>query len=140
MNLEILTQEQIPDILPIVAAVNHQTDEATLKTRLEEMFGYENYLCFGLYENSELIAVSSGWTLTKLYSGKQLELDNFAVTEEKRCQGIGKILAELIEEWAQRRGYLSIELNSYVTNARSHKFYFNQGYTVIGYHFHKNTG
>ncbi|MFC1749523.1 GNAT family N-acetyltransferase [Pseudomonadota bacterium] len=138
MALEILTNEHIVDILPIVAAVNSRVDKAELEARLNEMFSYDNYICFGFFDNAELIAVTSGWALTKLYSGKQLELDNVAVIEEKRSQGVGQKLTAMVEQWAKERGYISVELNSYVTNARSHKFYFNQGYTVIGYHFQKD--
>ena len=32
---------------------------------------------------------------------------------------------------------MTVELNTYVTNDRSHKFYFNQGYSILGYHFQK---
>lgn len=48
-----------------------------------------------------------------------------------------KIFEEEICKWCRSRAYKSIELNTYVRNPRSHKFYFNQGYEIIGYHFEK---
>ncbi len=137
MKFKILTEKQIPLILPIVSAVNEHIEDSVLEKRLHEMFNYKNYICFGLFKGSGLVAVSSGWILTKLYSGLQLELDNVTVEKNSRGNGVGSQLTTKIEEWAKEKGCLSIELNSYITNDRSHKFYFNHGYRILGYHFQK---
>jgi hypothetical protein len=42
-----------------------------------------------------------------------------------------------MEDWARQHKCQSVELNTYVQNPRSHKFYFNQGHSIIGYHFQK---
>lgn len=38
---------------------------------------------------------------------------------------------------ARERGCETSELNTYVNNHRSHKFYLNEGYVIKGYHFLK---
>ena len=139
MRLEILNENHIDSILPIVSEVNHTLDAGIIRQRLVEMFAHANYRCFGLFDVSELIAVTSGWLLTKIYSGRQLELDNFAVAAHRRNDGVGKILHEKVQQWAGENGFVSLELNCYVSNSSAHKFYFNQGYSIIGYHFQKDT-
>ena len=139
MKFEILSEQAIPQISHIVATVQSQLSLETIERRLIEMFGYANYRCFGLFDETKLIAICSGWILTKIYSGKQLELDNFAVDENYRSQGIGKQFEIEINNWAKDNGIESIELNTYVANSGSHKFYFNQGYKIIGYHFQKDS-
>lgn len=121
MTFKVLTKKDIPIVLPIVSAVNENIEHSVLENRLSEMFDYKNYVCFGLFEGSHLMAVSSGWILTKLYSGLQLELDNVAVEKNNRGKGIGSQLTRNIEEWAKDQGCISVELNSYITNDRSHK-------------------
>ena len=140
MRLEILKKEHIDIILPIVSAVNDQLNIQTITDRLTEMFAYPNYYCFGLFDEDELIALTSGWALTKIYSGRQLELDNFAVAAHRRNDGSGKILHTKVQHWAQENGFVSLELNCYVSNGRAHKFYFSQDYSIIGYPFQKDLG
>ncbi len=42
-----------------------------------------------------------------------------------------------IELWAKNNDCKTIELNTYVQNEKSHKFYFNQGFHILGFHFQK---
>ena len=77
------------------------------------------------------------WTTTRLYCGKQLELDNVIVSSNYRNKGIGAELGAYVEDWARQNDYLTVELNSYVTASSAHKFYFSQGYKILGFHFYK---
>lgn len=104
------------------------------------MFTYNHYKCFGLYKDRDLIGVSSGWITVRLYSGKQLELDNVVIDENIQSSGMGTYFLNQIESWSKAEGFETIELNTYINNSRSHKFYFNQGYKIIGYHFQKQIG
>jgi len=137
LSIKLLSKEDIPEILPIILQLNTEYKEVLMQVYLNEMFEYKTYTCFGLFLENKLIGVTSGWTSTKLYSGKQLEVDNVVIDSKYRSSGYGKFFEEEIENWCVERNYKSIELNSYVRNARSHKFYFNQGYEIIGYHFEK---
>ena len=98
---------------------------------------HPNYTGFGLFKNDELIGFTSGWTTVRVYCGKQLELDNVIINNTMHSKGYGKWFMDEIEKWAIEQQYETIELNSYVANSRSHKFYFNQDYKIIGYHFEK---
>jgi len=138
LHTKALSITDIPEILPLVLQLNKDYKEAQMLIYLNEMFEYETYSCFGFFIDEELIGVTSGWTTTKLYSGKQLEIDNVIIDAIHQSKGYGKIMEEQISEWCKERNYKTIELNTYVRNSRSHKFYFNQGYEIIGYHFEKD--
>lgn len=86
------------------------------------MFTHKTNTCFGLFLKETLIGVTSGWTTTKLYSGKQLEIDNVVIDMKHRSKSYGKYFEEAICKWCKEKGY---------------KFYFNQWYEIIGYHFEK---
>ena len=137
MKIEELSKENIIEILPLVRSLNPELKEDTLYKRQDDMFKHTHYLCFGMFLESEIIAVSSAWTTVRFYSGKQLELDNVVVKPSFRSKGIGNTFIALIENWAVERGYKTIELNSYVDNTASHKFYQRRSYRILGHHFQK---
>ena len=135
-----LSIDHLKMILPLTHQLNPRRSLAELEQLQISMFGLPRYKCFGLFENEQLVAVSSCWLTTRLYSGKQLELDNVVVDGKHQSKGYGNILLNKIESWAKSIECKTIELNTYVTNGRSHKFYYNQGYEISGYHFTKKIG
>ncbi len=135
--VRLLSESNIEDIILLTTFLNPDISDNVLTSRHREMFKFENYTCFGLYHKDELIGVTSGWTTVRLYSGKQLELDNVIIHESMRSLGLGKLFLEYIEDWARENGCLNSELNTYVQNHPSHKFYHANGYNILGFHFLK---
>lgn len=137
LHIQQLQQSNIADILPLVTLLNPSISKETLQSRQVEMFSYPTYTCFGCFHNDTLIGLMSCWKSTKLYSGPQIEIDNVIIDPNIRSKGIGQYFLEWIEQWCKEQGCESIELNTYVTNSKSHKFYFKHGYQILGYHFVK---
>ncbi|MCX2678434.1 GNAT family N-acetyltransferase [Galbibacter sp. EGI 63066] len=137
IHFTFLSEDNIEEIIPLAAQLNPNKTEAELRQLLREMFKLENYRCFGFVIDSKLVGMSSGWISIKLYSGKQLELDNVIIDSSIQSKGLGRQFLSHIEKWAKQNKFKTLELNSYVDNGRSHKFYFNQGFEIIGYHFQK---
>ena len=77
---------------------------------------------------------------TQWFSGRQVEPDNVVVEDAYRSQGIGKHLLAWVEELAAKEGCESSFLKTYVANTASHKFYYNNGYKIIGLGFYKELG
>ena len=132
-----MTLDQLDSIASLVQQINDKKSLKDIKNSIRANFSFNNYWVFGFYDNNTLVGLTSCWSTVKVYSGKQLEVDNVIVDKRVQSKGYGKLFFELIESWAAKRGYKSIELNTYIHNHRSHKFYFNQGYKIGGYHFHK---
>lgn len=126
-------------VTELLLQLNPNKQVEYIESTLKKMVLLDNYTCFGLYENGELLGVSSGWTTVRIYCGKQLELDNVIIDNQLQSKGLGKQFFNKIESWALQNGYDAVSLNTYVANARSHKFYFNQGYNILGFHFQKTT-
>ena len=137
-NIEIkfIATQNIIEVLPLLKELNKNTPEATLKSRLLDMCT-QNYKCLGIYFNNNLIGICGLWYLTRHYCGKTLEPDHVVISANYRSKGIGKILFQWIEEYAQSIGYEASELNTYIHNAPSHRFYENEGYNKLGYHYIK---
>lgn len=138
LKIKELSINDIDLIVNLTQQLNPNLDLQILKQRQLDMFDFNNHRCFGCYENQILVGVISGWITVRLYSGKQLEIDNVIVDQSIQSKGIGKEFLFWVEQWAIDNQCLSVELNTYVENSRSHKFYFNQGYKILGYHFVKS--
>lgn len=134
---KIIDNRNILSVIPLVKRLNDdKVSSQVLEQRFLEMIT-QNYECAGVYDNDILIGVTGLWYCTRHYSGKSVEPDHVYIDKAYRGQGLGKKFFEWIENYVKEKGYESIELNTYVANAASHKFYFNEGYKILGYHFFK---
>ncbi len=137
-SVKILKLNDLEQIVRLTKQLNPDISISELKNRQTKMFKFDTYHCFGLFKNDKLIGVSSGWITIRLYSDKQLEIDNVIIDNTLQSNGYGKLFMTEIELWAKINSCKTVELNTYVQNDKSHKFYFNQGFHVLGFHFQKH--
>lgn len=137
ISILIIEAEKILSILPLLQKLgNHSVSEAVLKERLLEM-AQQNYECLGVYDADVLIGTCGLWLQTRHYAGRSLEIDHVIIDESYRGKGVGKKLMEFVYNYARSKSCNWVELNTYVHNFPSHKFYYNQGFVAKGYHFVK---
>ncbi|MFV9551963.1 GNAT family N-acetyltransferase [Algibacter sp. PT7-4] len=136
-KFKIIEKESINDIIPLVERLNgFKISEALLKVRFAEMIK-QNYECAVVYDDDKLIGVCGLWYCTRHYSGKSVEPDHVFIDDAYRGQGLGKQFFKWIYNYVTEKGYEAMELNTYVSNYQSHKFYYNEGFKILGYHFIK---
>ncbi|KAB1063888.1 GNAT family N-acetyltransferase [Tamlana haliotis] len=136
-TFKILDKTFIDAITPLVKKLNNdKVSESLLKERIAEMFN-QNYECAGVFDDDILIGVCGLWYCTRHYSGRSVEPDHVFIAEGYRGKGLGHEFFSWIYDYVSKKGCESIELNTYVNNYSSHKFYYNQGFTILGYHFLK---
>ena len=139
MNISIrpLDSKEIHSVIGLVYKLNNgRISEEILTDRFNEMVT-QNYKCIGVYDNKDLIGVCGLWFCTRHYAGKSVELDHVYIDEAYRNQGLGKKVMTWINDYVISKGCQSMELNTYVSNYPSHKFYYNEGMEIWGYHFFK---
>lgn len=136
-EFKILEKEKISLVIPLVHKLNEgRITKSVLSKRFSEMI-IQNYECAVIYDNDKLIGVSGLWFCTRHYSGKSVEPDHVYIDEAYRGQGLGRQFFDWIYNYSKQKGYEAIELNTYVSNYQSHKFYFNEDFKILGYHFLK---
>ena len=136
-QFKIIEPSKINAIIPLIQQLtDHKFSDAILEQRFAEMVT-QNYECAVIYDGDELIGVSGLWYCTRHYSGKSVELDHVFIAGAYRSQGLGKQFLNWIYNYAKNKGYETAELNTYVQNYPSHKFYYNEGFEILGYHFLK---
>ncbi|RZN82780.1 MAG: GNAT family N-acetyltransferase [Winogradskyella sp.] len=137
ISFRLIKAENISLVIPLVYKLN---ESRISKTLLEERFLEmieQNYECAGVFDGDNLIGVTGLWFCTRHYVGKSVELDHVYISEEYRNMGLGKKFMQWIKDYCQSIGCNSMELNTYVNNYPSHKFYYNEGMEIWGYHFFK---
>jgi diamine N-acetyltransferase len=135
-SIRFIEPGDIDVILPLLMQVNKKTPAALLKARVCEMVK-ENYKCLGIYDGDKLVGICGLWFMTRHYCGKSIEPDHVVIEAAYQSKGLGKMLFDWIFNYARENGFEASELNTYVNNPRSHKFYYNLGYEIKGFHFVK---
>ena len=134
---KILDKKDINSLIPLVQELNaNKVPDSVLESRFAEMIS-QNYECAVVYDEDTLIGVCGLWYCTRHYSGKSVELDHVFIKDKYRNKGLGKQFMDWIDRYVKLKGCESVELNTYVQNYLSHKFYYNQGFEILGYHFFK---
>jgi len=136
INIRIISKDSIFDIIPLLKQLNEKTSIELLKSRLLEMVA-QNYECVVMYDDTKLIGICGIWYMTRHYIGKSMEVDHVVIDDSCRGKGLGKIFFKWIYEHAKSKGCEASELNAYTNNPASHKFYYNEGYNIYGFHFLK---
>lgn len=131
-----LATEELPSILPLIEQHNAKLSPEELRRRLELMIP-NGYHCIAAFQNERMVGVAGYWHGTKFWCGEYLEPDNVFVLPELRSAGIGAKLMDWLEDKARELGCKCVALDSYVTYAGAHKFYFRRGYEIVGFHFIK---
>ena len=137
IHIESIKPTNILQIIPRLQKINTKTPLDLLKSRLIEMANLPHYECIGLYFEGELIGISGLWYSTRHYIGKTVEPDHVIIDEKYRNNGLGKKFFHWIHNHTQSKGCEAIELNTFVENRKSHRFYYNEGYEIFGFHMLK---
>jgi GNAT superfamily N-acetyltransferase len=136
-TFKILSNDNLSSIVPLVYELNEgRISESILRSRFNEMKN-QNYECATICLGNEIIGISGLWFCTRHYSGKSVELDHVYIKPQHRNKGLGKKFMDWIYNYVKEKGCDSVELNTYVQNYPSHKFYYNEGFQILGYHFLK---
>ncbi|CAM1340233.1 GNAT family N-acetyltransferase [Tenacibaculum amylolyticum] len=130
-------KDRILDILPLLKVINTKTPPELLKERVLEMVNYQNYECVAAYDDEKIIGICGLWYATRHYIGRSVEPDHVIISEDYRGKSLGKQFFKWIYEYTQQKGCEAIELNTYSGNTKSHKFYYNEGFNIYGFHFLK---
>ena len=137
ISFNIIRKEEIKTVIPLAYKLNEgNVSEALLTERFAEMVN-QNYECAGIFDGDDLVGITGLWFCTRHYTGKSVELDHVFIKPEYRNQGLGKQFMDWITNYCTNKGCESVELNTYVSNYPSHKFYYNEGMEIWGYHFFK---
>lgn len=139
VTLRELKATEIPLIFPLIQLLNPDMSKALFMKRIKAMMPHD-YRAVAAFQGKEMVAVSGFWIRTRLWCGKQLDMDNFVVMPTLRRSGVGAQILAWIEQRAIAEKCELIVLDSYVQSHLTHRFYYRQGFTISGYHMTRVPG
>ncbi|CAM1335043.1 GNAT family N-acetyltransferase [Tenacibaculum aestuariivivum] len=137
INFKLIQKEEILSILPLLQKTNTTTPRDILKKRVLEMANYNTYECIGVFDANSLIGICGLWYSTRHYIGKSVEPDHVIINEKYRGNKLGTKFFNWLYKYTKEKGCEAMELNTYTGNRKSHKFYYNEGFEIYGFHFLK---
>ena len=137
-SFQLLNKNDIALVVPMICELSSfKVSEELLLQRMSEMIN-QNYQCAVILSGEQIIGVCGMWFCTRHYSGKSMEIDHVFIKSEYRNQGLGKRFMNWVYDYAESLGIEAIELNTYLKNKPSHRFYENEGFKALAYHFVKS--
>lgn len=121
----------------LVKQLNKDMKRKQFEALLIEMLA-KGYRCIGAYQGKRLVGVMGMWVGYRFWCGKYVDIDNVVVSKGQRGKGIGAKLLRWVEKEAKRLRCEIAVLDSYTTSPSAHRFYFREGYSILGYHFTKD--
>jgi len=137
LSFKIIDKKNINSIIPLIQKLTNNTNSNDLLIERFAVMVNENYECAGVFDDNKLIGICGMWFQTRHYCGKSMEVDHVYIEEAYQSKGIGKQFFKWLYNYALSKGCTTSELNTYVQNYPSHKFYYNEGFEIFGYHFYK---
>mgnify|MGYP000070723521 CR=1 FL=1 len=137
IHIQPIPTKNILQIIPLLQKLNDKTPKALLENRVKEMSLLPNYECIGLFSGENLIGICGLWYTIRHYIGNSVEPDHVIIDEKYRGQKLGNQFFSWIYEYTKSKGCEAVELNTYTGNTKSHKFYYNEGFNIYGFHFLK---
>ena len=133
---ELVDKEEMLKYLPVLNELYPSLTAEEYSCELAEMLPCR-YGQVAAFEEDECVAICGFWIGNKLWIGKYLELDNIVVRASHRSQGVGKLMFDFLERKALEQQCKMLSLDSYTSNFKAHKFFYNEGYAPKGFHFVK---
>ena len=133
---ELVDKEEMLSYLPVLNELYPSLTAEEYSRELDEMLPCR-YGQVAAFEEDECVAICGFWIGNKLWIGKYLELDNIVVRASHRSQGVGKLMFDFLERNSVEQQWKMHSLDSYTSNFKAHKFFYNEGYAPKGFHFVK---
>ena len=131
---ELTSKEEMLQYLYVLNDLYPSLTKEEYERDLDNMLPH-NYGQVAVFDGDSCVGISGYWLGTKLWCGKYLELDNIVVKKEYRSKGVGQIIFDYLSEKAIEKECTMMALDSYTTNYKAHKFFYNNGFAPRGFHF-----
>lgn len=93
-----------------------------------------------LVDDGEVRAIALWRVFETTYCGRRLEIEDLVSDEAHRSKGYGKAMLNWLTDKAAALGCPTTTLHSAVHRDRAHRFYFREGFHILGFHFSRAGG
>jgi GNAT superfamily N-acetyltransferase len=135
MNVSLAqTDSDIARCFPVMQQLRPHLLESEFVVQVRRMQRDGFHLAF-LEADAVVLAVAGYRYYEKLFSGRNLYVDDLVTADQHRSRGYGSALLNWLAEQARTHGCTQLELDSGVQRFEAHRFYFRERMHVSSYHF-----
>lgn len=87
----------------------------------------QGYRLLGVYQDQQLCALASYRLQENLVHGNYLYLEDLVTDQHRRGQGLGEQVLAALKQLARQQGLQRLVLDTLLSNALAHRFYYRQG-------------
>ena len=128
------TDSDIARCFPIMQQLRPHLVESEFVVQVRRMQQEGFHLAF-VADDSAICAVAGYRYYEKLFSGRNLYVDDLVTDAKHRSRGFGSALLKWLANEARAQGCAQLELDSGVQRFEAHRFYFRERMRVSSYHF-----
>lgn len=129
------TDEQILATREVMLQLRPHLAPDEYVARVRRLMEKERFHLLAGVEDGVVRAVAGFRFMDMLYCGRILYVDDLVTDEAARSAGWGARLLEWMRWRAEAEECAELHLDSRVTRARAHRFYFRQGMEITAFHF-----
>lgn len=137
IEVRLIERTDMQRIVPLLQQRNCALSAQLLSERVAEMV-VQGFQCFGAFQQDRLVGIAGFWIKTRYHTGRVIEPDAVFVAASYQSRGLGERMMRCVLEYGRQHECLESELHCYVSNAAAHRFWMNQGYRIIAFHFGKD--
>jgi GNAT superfamily N-acetyltransferase len=138
LKVRVAAVADAPALSELVAQLGYPAPAEVIPDRLANMSRSDDNIPLVAEENGKVVAVMTARVMWVLHLDAPLAwLTALVVLDSAREKGIGSMLLERAEEWAQNKGAQKISLSSAMHRRETHAYYDNRGYERSGLRFTK---
>ena len=133
------TESDLRRCFPVMAQLRSHLREGEFANRVlqQRQAGYQLALLETEGADQVVKAVAGFRIVENLAHGRLLYIDDLVTDKEARSHGYGQALYAWLENHAKQQGCLSIQLDSGLQRAATHRFYFRSGLSISAFRFVK---
>ena len=136
VSLELaVTDEQILATREVMLQLRPHIAPDQYLGRVRRLMETERFHLLAAMEDGVVRAVAGFRFMDMLYCGRILYVDDLVTDQAARSAGWGTRLMEWMRWRAEAEECAELHLDSRVTRARAHRFYFRQGMEITAFHF-----
>ena len=134
MNVQLATEKDIFKIIPTMQELRPHLSAQEMTSMITEMFR-DGYQVAFVGDDQLAYAVAGFRTITFLYSGKTLYIDDLVTHKDHKRKGYAGMLLTWMKKYALEHQYDHFSLDSGFHRKDAHRLYLNHGLELEAFHF-----
>ncbi len=133
-SVESILSSNVAEIKPLLIKLYPTIGADIIAERLTAV-SQTDWECLCLRYHGEIVGVSGFRVMDRICYGKFMYVDHFIIDEPYRTKGASRTLLEHIIKMSRGLACEAIILDTFVTNAVAQRFWMNNGFSIVGFHF-----